>query len=355
MSISNAIYASASLIDAVRILESSSKSLAVVVNQEQRVVGTLTDGDIRRSILKGNELSISVDDVMNKNPVLGRIEDSDIVLRRLLTENRIRSIPLINDRGEYVRTLYETELFFEENDVSVERTFGAAVIMAGGEGMRLRPITEKLPKPMVDIDGIPLIERQVRHLEKVGVETVYISINYLGEMIKEYFGDGVDYNVNIKYLEEKEKLGTAGSLSLLPQMDDHDDILVMNGDILTTSDFVHLYHFHKEHESKLTISAIDYHVNIPYGVIDCDGALVTALREKPSKRFFCNAGIYAVSSDLVRNLVPATFFDMTELVERCLDDKELVSVFPVHEYWADIGTPLDLEMARKKISGDDNT
>jgi len=341
------LISSATLVDAVRIIELNAKRLAIVTDQENRVIGTLTDGDIRRSILNGNGLDTCVTEAMNKQPAVARVDESDSVLQGILKKYNIRSIPLIDCYDRYVRTLYETELYKIDNSLPVEKTFDAAVIMAGGEGNRLRPLTENLPKPMVDINGIPLLERQIRGLGRIGIKTIYISINYLGNIIKDYFADGSEFDMTIHYLHEDKKLGTAGALSLLPSIDKNSDLLVMNGDILTKSDFVHLYHFHKEHSSSITVSAIDYHVDIPYGVIESKGVRVTELREKPSQRFFCNAGIYAISANILQKVPAETFWNMTDFIEQCLLDKENVSVFPVHEYWTDIGTPNDLEKARK--------
>lgn len=283
---------------------------------------------------------------MNKNPIIALINESDSALKKMLIKHNIRSIPLVNNENKYVRTLYETELYLTDNILSIEKNFSKAVIMAGGEGKRLRPLTENIPKPMVDIDGVPLLERQIRGLEKMGIKTIYISINYLGNIIKDYFGDGKKFGVTIHYLNEDKKLGTAGALSLLTGIDKEEDILVMNGDILTSSDFENLYHFHREHRSMITVCAIDYFVNIPYGVIESDGAKVIELQEKPSQRFFCNAGIYAISMAMIQKIPKDTFLNMTDFIEQCLVDKDAVSVFPVHEYWTDIGTPYDLEKAR---------
>jgi len=343
----NTIGTTATLVDAIRALEISAKRLAVVISENNNeVLGTLTDGDIRRCILSGFTLQMSVVDAMNSNPVTANVNVSDGELRELMRKHNIRSLPLVDGKNHYVRTLHETDLLAAGDDFVNERTFAAAVIMAGGEGTRLRPLTENLPKPMVEINGTPLLERQIRGLSKMGIGLIYISVNYLSDIIKDYFGDGNEFGVEVHYLHEDKKLGTAGALSLLPEMETTKPLLVMNGDILTTSDFIHLYHFHNEHRSTVTVSAINYHVEIPYGVIQCDGPRVIRLQEKPSQSFFCNAGIYAISVDILKKIPADAFWNMTDLIEQCLAEGESVSVFPVHEYWTDIGTPADLERAR---------
>jgi dTDP-glucose pyrophosphorylase len=339
------------LMDAVQLIENSVKRLAIVLSEDKHVVGTLTDGDIRRCLLGGCTLDTLVTEAMNYSPVITSVNASDTSLRKLLDKNNIRALPLVDANECYVRTFHEMEFFSDTGETQTEKTFSAAIIMAGGEGTRLRPFTENLPKPMIEINGIPLLERQVRRLAKMGMTTIYISVNYLSEIIKEHFGDGHNFGVVINYLDEDKKLGTAGALSLLPELEKSQSIIVMNGDILTTSDFVNLFHFHKEHDSMITVSAINYHVDIPYGVIDFKGVEVKALLEKPSQTFFCNAGIYALSVDVLKDIPMDTFWNMTDLIDKCLLNKNKVTVFPVHEYWSDIGTPEDLEQARKEFKG----
>jgi dTDP-glucose pyrophosphorylase len=347
----NTLSAGATLIDAISAIEATVKRLAVVLSNDQRVLGTLTDGDIRRYILQGNTLQASVSDAMNASPAIVSANASDRTIREMLLKYNIRSLPLIDVQGKYVRTLHEMELGSGNKSPLNVKTFSAAIIMAGGEGTRLMPLTKDLPKPMVEINGLPLLERQIRRLCNMGITLVYISVNYLSEVIKDYFGDGSGFGVDIFYLHEDKKLGTAGALSLLPNFHDDSPVLVMNGDILTTSDFINLFHFHEEHQSAVTISAIDYHVQIPYGVIQYDGVSVTALQEKPSQHFFCNAGMYVLSVAALKKIPMDMFWNMTDLIEQCLTDGDVVSVFPVHEYWTDIGTPADLDKARKEFKG----
>jgi len=346
------LFSDKTLMDAVQLIENSVKRLAVVLSEDKHVIGTLTDGDIRRCLLRGCTLDTLVTDAMNHDPVTARVNTSDSLLRELLNKNNIRSLPLIDVNDRYVRTFHEMEFLAETHEMSTEKTFTAAIIMAGGEGMRLRPYTENLPKPMIDINGIPLLERQVRCLAKAGITNIYLSVNYLSDIIKSHFGNGSNFDVSINYLDEEMKLGTGGALSLLPEMNASESILVMNGDILTTSDFVNLFQFHKEHDSMITVSAIKYHVQIPYGVIEYNGTEITSLLEKPSQSFFCNAGIYALSTDVLKNIPSNTFWNMTDLIDKCILNKDKLTVFPVHEYWTDIGTPSDLDKARKDFQGE---
>lgn len=211
------------------------------------------------------------------------------------------------------------------------------------------PLTKNIPKPMIEINGIPLLERQMESLKSIGVFNIYISINYLGNLIKDYFGDGKDYGVQIKYINETEKLGTAGALGLIPDLNYQDPILVINGDIVTTSDFSHLYQFHADHQADITVTAKDYRIEIPYGVIKYEGVKITSIEEKPSQRFFCNAGIYVLTPQIINDIKSQKFLNMTDVIEQCISDGGSVSVFPLHEYWSDIGTEADLENARNEF------
>jgi len=221
--------------------------------------------------------------------------------------------------------------------------------MAGGQGMRLRPLTLDIPKSMVEINGIPLLERQIIKLKGIGVSTIYLAVNYLKDVIKDYFGHGESFGVNIKYINETMRLGTAGALSLIPDFNSTQPILVMNGDILTSSDFSHIFQFHLEHKSDITVTAKDYYIEIPYGVIQYEGVKIKSIKEKPSQRFFCNAGIYVLSAKIINNINSDKFLNMTDVIDQCINDGANVSVFPLHEYWSDIGTEQDLHAARSKF------
>lgn len=346
--IKNTLSHSSNLYDAVKAIESSYKRLAVVLSDNNNVIGTLTDGDIRRYLLAGGSLNDSAIKAMNSQPIVVNVNTLDNELKKILKKNNIRSVPLIDQKNKFIRTLHENDLF-NENIKIFEKNFAAAVIMAGGEGKRLRPITKKIPKPMVDINGISLLERQIRKLKKTGITDIFISVNYLGNIIKEYFQDGSKFEVNITYLEESKKLGTAGALSYLPHFSNNQSILVLNGDILTSSDFLNLFHFHNDQCSAITLCTINYFINIPFGVVEQESTKLKSIIEKPSKRYLCNAGIYALSGKVLQRIPNDRIYNMTDLINECLIDKVEISIFPVHEFWSDIGTPDDLKEVRRKF------
>ncbi len=333
------------LVEAVRAIEASRRRIAVVTDGEGRLMGTLTDGDVRRCLLSGGGLDTTVARAMNPSPVTVAPDSSVGCKLDLMRRANVMALPVVDDVGRFLKLVHLTDIASGDTLDHNVSGFSFAVIMAGGEGMRLRPLTEKTPKPMVEVGGVPLIQRQIERLYKAGFRRIYISVNYLSHVIEGYFGNGSDFGLEILYLREREKLGTAGALSLLPEHPDS-SILVMNGDILTTFDFGSLYDFHIAHRAEVTVAAVDYRVNIPFGVIRADGPYVVGLTEKPSQRYLCNAGIYAISPTALDFLPQGHRWNMTDIVESCISDNRSVAVFPVHEYWSDIGTPDDLEKAR---------
>jgi len=208
-----------------------------------------------------------------------------------------------------------------------------------------------MPKPMLPIGGAPLLERQIRGMVSRGLKRIFISTNYLGHVIEAHFGDGREFGAEIEYLREKEKRGTAGALALLPEPP-KGPLLVINGDVLTTSDYGRMLDYHAEHGGYLTVAAIEYRVEIPFGVIHTTGVRATGLEEKPSQRYLCNAGMYVLSPEAL-DLVPAEgFFNMTDVIEAAIAAGRPVSVFPIHEYWTDIGSPSDLATAQRVFQGE---
>lgn len=333
------------LVDAVRAIEASRRRIAVVVDGQMSLLGTLTDGDVRRCLLAGGSLQTPVRKAMNASPLTAAAGSPPGYVVDIMRRGNVLAIPIVDGQGRFVELIHLTDLTQSPEPIPGESGFEFAVIMAGGEGSRLRPLTQSIPKPMVAVAGVPLLERQIRRLAEARLRRIYVAVNYLSHIIEEYLGDGSRFGVEVRYLRESDKLGTGGALSLLPERPSS-AIIVMNGDILTTSDFASLYAFHAAQSASVTVAAIDYRINIPYGVLCTQGAYVTSLVEKPSQRFLCNAGMYAISPAALALVPTGRVYNMTELIEACLARQQPVAVFPLHEYWSDIGTPDDLERAR---------
>jgi len=346
------ISGTATVRDAVRVIELVRKTIAVVLGDDGAVLGTVSDGDVRRAIMSGHGLDGPVSQIMNPEPALAVEGSSDSYLMHMLGERGLEAVPVVDSHGKFVRVVYRGDL--ERQPAERRETFACAVIMAGGPGSRLGELTRSTPKPMLPVGGTPLLERAVHRLADAGVKRIYIAVNYLHHKIEDHFRDGGEFGVEIRYLREKQRLGTAGALSLM-QESPEGQLLVINGDVLTTFDYSRLYAYHLEQRANLTVGVIEYHVEIPYGVVRVTDDLASGLEEKPSQRFLCNAGIYGLSPDMLARIPKAQPYDMTQLIEQSIGAGERVHVFPIHEYWTDIGHPEDLERARSDVNRLDGT
>jgi dTDP-glucose pyrophosphorylase len=333
--------------DAVQLIEDLRRGIAAVTNEAGQLLGTLTDGDIRRCILNGGGLDTAVTQAMNASPLTAAEETSDRKILAMLRERKLEAVPVIDPSNHLVRIAHLRDLIPEAGEKGGAEGFAAAIIMAGGEGQRLRPLTETIPKPMVDVGGMPLIERHVRHLQRAGINQVFIAVNYLAEKIEQHF-DNSSIDVKIDYLREEQKLGTAGALSLLPDLPDG-PLLVFNSDVIHAADYANLLRFHHERGAALTVAAVEYYIQVPYGVIRVDEDRLVDLEEKPSERFLCNAGIYVLGETARRYISTDRAIDMTDIMLEMKSAGETISVFPLHEYWADVGDLADLERVRDEI------
>ncbi|WP_435627918.1 nucleotidyltransferase family protein [Candidatus Ferrigenium straubiae] len=334
-----------SIRDTIQLIDSSAMQIALVVDGDNHLLGTVTDGDVRRGILRGVALNETVDKIMNPNPSVCREDDArEAILTRMEIRN-LRHMPVVDKAGRVVRLETHDELLApKERDNLV-------VLMAGGLGVRLRPLTENCPKPMLKIGGRPILETILLNFIEYGFRRFYLSVNYMSEAITEYFGDGSRWGVDIRYLRESQKLGTAGALSLLPERP-NSPILVMNGDLLTKVNFTQLVDFHGAHRSKATMCVREYDFQVPYGVVKMDHHSITAIEEKPVQTFFVNAGIYMLEPEILDMIPKSDFFDMPTLFDRLIADRSKTIAFPVREYWLDIGHVEDFERANLEHSGD---
>jgi dTDP-glucose pyrophosphorylase len=310
--------------------------LAVVTDHSGAIVGTVVDGDIRRAVLAGTDLSVPVTELMGDDPVLVSPATPDSEVRALLERRRLPAAAVV-DGGEVVglRRLA---------DVGGARPAVSAVILAGGRGQRLRPLTDKVPKPLLTVGRTTIVERLLEALRDAGVVEVYLSVNYKAEVFEERLGKGEAYGVHLRYLREHKELHTAGPLSLLPEPP-AGPVLVMNADQVTALAFARLVDFHHQQGASITVGAFDHEVQIPYGVLRLDGARVSGIDEKPTLHQQCNAGIYAVNPEVVAMVPRNTFFGMPDLVGAALAAERAVAAFPIVEKFIDIGTLDELEAA----------
>ena len=328
-------------------IERNATGIALVADSEQRLIGTVTDGDIRRVVLAGMDLDLSVQALMERRapvpyptPLTAPVGTTNAELLRMMNEYTVRHIPLVDDTGRVVDMALLSDLVKE---FQLPLT---AVVMAGGYGIRLRPLTKDLPKPMLPVGSRPLLELIIEQLRQAGIQRINVTTHHRAEKIIKHFGDGKAFGVEIKYVTEARPLGTAGALGLMEAS--NEPLLVINGDVLTRVDFRAMLDYHREHGADLTVAVRRYDWQMPYGVIECEGPRVRQVREKPLFGFLVNAGIYLLEPS-VHHYIPKGRFDMTDLIKRLLKDERPVVSFPIIEYWLDIGQHRDYEQAQEDV------
>ncbi|WP_046004779.1 nucleotidyltransferase family protein [Pseudoalteromonas rubra] len=332
-----------SIRDAMEVIDREALRVALVIADGDKLAGIVTDGDIRRGILSGVDLSDQVEKVMNSSPIVASEHNTSSELKEIMRNSSSLSLPIVDERGSLVglKTLHEA--------LEVEKKDNPIFIMAGGFGTRLRPLTDNCPKPMLKVGDKPMLETLIRHFKSFGFYNFYISTHYLPEVITEYFKSGEEFGVNITYVNEEEPLGTAGALSLLPDNLPNKPLIMINGDILTNMNFTKVLDFHESQKSDATMCVRDYEIKVPFGVIEGDGHVITDIVEKPTYRYFVNAGIYVISPDIVRSVPKNQYLDMPSLFQKKTEDSYRVLKFPIHEYWLDIGRHDDFKRAQNDI------
>jgi len=332
-----------SIIDVLRVLDETALQIALVVDDQQKLLGAVTDGDIRRGILKNISVTDPVEAIMQRSITTGHPRQDNDSLISIMLGKAIKHIPIVDDSGQLV------DLKRLDDLIRPEKRDNIVVIMAGGLGKRLGSLTEEAPKPLLKVGDRPILETIVSSLIRHGFHKFYFAVNYRGEMIKDYFKDGSGWGVSIRYLEEEFPMGTVGALSLLKERSNL-PMIVMNGDLLTKINFQQLLDFHEETKSAATMCAREFDFQVPYGVVHFDGHQLLQIEEKPVQKYFVNAGIYALNSSALDLIPPKERFDMPQLLKKMMDIGQPTSVFPVREYWLDIGRVSDLEKAKGEFN-----
>ena len=331
----------ATIRSALEAIDRSRRQIALVVDSDGRLIASLTDGDVRRGLLRGVHLDAPVSEVMHRNPTTVTEGAPDAATRRLIAERKFHHIPVVDAAGRLVDLATVEDLF------GVRPNPARVILMAGGLGTRLRPLTETIPKPMLEVGGRPLLEQIIAGFAEQGFWRITVSVNYKREMVQDYFGDGSAFGVEIDYIEEDQRMGTAGALSLLSERPDG-PFVVMNGDLLVSLRFDGLLDFHKRLQAEGTMVVREYSHQVPYGVVRAEGDLMVGIEEKPVTRHYVNGGIYVLSPDALDRLEPGTPLDMPTLLSDITGTGGRVAVFPLRDYWRDIGQMDDLEAARSE-------
>jgi dTDP-glucose pyrophosphorylase len=335
-----------SIAEVIRLIDGNSAGIALVVDPDRRLIGTVTDGDVRRAMLRHESLESPVSALLQRRadspypaPVTAPVGTEAAELLALMKRHELRHIPLIDAERHVVDLALRDQLALDESIVA------RAVVMAGGRGTRLAPLTQETPKPMLPVGDRPLMERLVGSLRDAGIVKMHVTTHFRPDKIREHFGDGGALGIDLSYVTEDEPLGTAGSLRLVTP--GPEPLVVVNGDILTNVNFRALIRYHQESGAVLTIGLRSYEVSVPYGVVESEGPRVVRVVEKPVYRYFVNAGIYVVEPAAIRHIPEGCRFDMTDLIDRLLASGEPVVSFPLREYWLDIGRPEDYERAQR--------
>lgn len=328
-------------------IDATGQGIVLVVDDGERLRATVTDGDVRRAILAGRQLDQPVEMFLEETgaasgrPVTVAVGTHPDEILHLMNQRGLRHIPVVDHEGRVIEVAALSDMV-KEYEAPL-----TAVVMAGGYGTRLRPLTEDLPKPMLPMGGRPLMEWIMEGLREAGIRRVSVTTHYKGDVIARHFGDGEEFGLSIDYVNEEEPLGTAGSLGLLSELDE--PFLVINGDILTRLNFRAMVDFHQEHEAAMTVGVFEHLSTIPYGVVETEDVLITAVREKPVERHLAIAGVYVLDPQVRQHIPSGERFDMPDLIDRLLADGQRVISFPISEYWQDIGQIEAYEQASADI------
>lgn len=327
--------------EALQIIDIGAVKFAIVVDEDDKLIGTLTDGDIRRAILDEKTLEDSIESIYFKDPTVVNVSNTKEEIINLCRAKKIYQIPVVDNEGRVV----SIDLFDELLKPTVHPN--KVILMVGGLGTRLRPLTENTPKPMLNVGGKPILQTIVDKFVSYGFINIVMCVGYKSNIIKDFFGDGSKFGANITYIFEEKRMGTAGALSLL---DAHPDepFFVMNGDLLTNVNFEHLLEFHLASNSIATLCVREYDFQVPYGVVNMEQGKILSIEEKPVHKFFVSAGVYMLNPSCIEFIPNNDFYDMPTLLEKLIEKENIITSFPLREYWLDIGQIDEYEKANRE-------
>ncbi|SEF42143.1 CBS domain-containing protein [Algoriphagus boritolerans DSM 17298 = JCM 18970] len=331
-------FPSSTVREAMGRIEKNKKGLLFVIDSEKKLIGSLSDGDIRRGILNGAQLDEPILALMNAHPFFISTHEQGSVDLRFFEEKGFKMIPVCDQEGKILH------LLSSDPEKSFPPVENPVVLMVGGRGIRLEPLTQNIPKPLLKVGNKPILQTILERLHLFGFRNIFLCTNYLSDHIEEFCGDGSEFGLNIRYFKEEIKLGTIGAVKYL-QDQLNLPFLVMNGDLLTSLNYKTVLDFHVEQRAELTIGSASYSTKVPYGVIQTEGHQVISILEKPTYSFRISGGIYALSPKVLELIPKGTFYDITDLMESLLRKNHPVVAFPIEEYWLDIGQHQDYEKA----------
>lgn len=316
--------------EALRIIDNGAMQIALVVDENDKLLGTLTDGDIRRGLLRGLDLDSSIESIIFTTPTIAKISDTKEEILKIALAKKLHQIPIVDDSGKILGIQELEEL------IKPKYKTNKVVLMVGGLGTRLRPLTENTPKPMLKVGNKPILQTIVEKFVEYGYINITMCVNYKSHIIQDYFGDGSAFGANIEYVFENQRMGTAGALSLL-HVKPTESFFVMNGDLLTNVNFEHLHDYHISNNAMGTMCVREYDFQVPYGVVNIENSKILSIEEKPVHKFFVSAGIYMLSPKVLEYIPQDEFYDMPTLFEKIINENKNAISFPLREYWLDIG------------------
>jgi dTDP-glucose pyrophosphorylase len=320
----------ASIEEALRVIGDGAMQIALIVDKSDKLIGTLTDGDIRRGLLKGLDLKSSIKSIIFKTPTIAKKSDTKEMILKLAISKKLNHMPIIDESGKVIGIQEISQLVIPNEKKN------KVILMVGGLGERLGSLTKNTPKPMLKVGNKSILETIVESFKGYGYTNIVMCLNYKSEIIQDYFGDGSEFGVNIEYILEKKRMGTAGALSLLKD-NSKEPFFVMNGDLLTNVNFEKIHEFYLSNNAQALMCVREYESQVPYGVINIKNTKIVSVVEKPTQKFFVNAGIYMLSPEVLKHIPKNEFYNMTTLFEKLIDKDENTISFPLDGYWLDIG------------------
>jgi len=316
--------------EALQVIDSGAMKIALVVDDNEKLLGTLSDGDIRRGLLNNLSLTDIIDSIIFRDPTVCTIEDTKEKILEIALTKKVYQLPIVDNSGKLIGIEEVDELLKPKNRTN------RVVLMVGGLGTRLRPLTDNTPKPMLKVGDKPILETIILNFKKYGFTQIILSVSYKAEIIENYFKDGSKFGVNIEYIYEEKRMGTAGALSLMKNKL-YEPFFVMNGDLLTNINFESMMEYHISHKSIATMGVREYDFQVPYGVVNVDGIDIQHIEEKPIHNFFVSGGVYILDCKALDFIPNNQFYDMPSLFERLIEERLSSIAFPIREYWLDIG------------------
>ena len=337
------VTADTSIEETLKVIDKSGQKIALILDNQDHLLGILTDGDFRRAILRGVSLHEPVKKIMNTKPVVIKKDQVKKIHKHLANTKIVGPVPVMNDKDQVVDLMQ-----YNPEGLDIEKKPNWVLLMAGGQGRRLMPLTQDCPKPLLQVGERPILETTMLSLRNSGFTNFYFSTHYRADMIKAHFDDGSKWNVNIQYLHEETPMGTVGCLSLLPELP-KDPVIVMNGDLLTNLDFDKLLKRHQESGASVTVCVRSYQTQVPFGVVTTSDESIEEIIEKPVQNYLVNAGVYVLTPQAIQMAKTNSYNDMVHLLNELIRQKIKVSAFPITEYWIDIGQTPDLERAKQEF------